>query len=428
MPAFSAPSGGGGFLAAFGKKAGEQEEKDRKKRKAEDYDSDEETEEAWAERDKKEQEAKRQKVLEAAKSGAGFTPSNAGTPAPESVAAESAAGSDVEADDEETQTPMGQGRSLFDRVTPRDPSATAPSKMGLFSNQTPSSYSNPFMSKTPSGLGGQSSTSNIFGNFSKPRESIEQDESDKTEAEKEQGLGDNTWKPNTPIKFGASTIESTTPAAPPPFGNLFGNNAQKPSTDNSGHLNIPKPTFGFGFGGQPFSSNNSRASTPGVTTDGEGASTAGEGEDDETAAPPEPQVEDQTGLRDSEKENEDLLFSAQMAKGMKWEDKKNDSGDMALGWADKGKGPLYVLKHKETGKVRLVLKVPPYGAAKMNFAPLKDVRYEVKGSSGKLVQGVFIDHLNGNEDSKGKLTKWMIHVGKEGDAERLAEILMAERS
>ena len=219
------------------------------------------------------------------------------------------------------------------------------------------------------------------------------DESDKAGPEKEQDSGDNTWKPNTPIKFGQSTsagTESTTPAAPPPsFSNLFGtSNTPKPTSDSTGHLNIPgaKPSIGFNFGGQPSSLGTSRATTPGVTTDGEGASTAGEDDDQEE----EEQVEDQTGLRPEEKEAEDVLFQIPMAKVMKWADKKDsDSGEMALGWVDKGKGPLYILKHKETGKARILLKVPPYGNAKMNFAPLKDTRYEIFGQGGEDGAGDF---------------------------------------
>lgn len=70
----SMPSGGASnFMAAFGKRANEQQEADRKKRKAEDYDSDEETEEQWAERDKKAQEEKRAKVMEDAKASSHST-------------------------------------------------------------------------------------------------------------------------------------------------------------------------------------------------------------------------------------------------------------------------------------------------------------------------------------------------------------------
>lgn len=439
MPSFSAPSNGNGFMAAFGKKANEQEEKERKKRKMDDYDSDEETEEAWAERDKIEQAAKRQRILDAAKSGSGFTPSGsaATTPAPESDIGEGSEKGSERGDDTDTEAPVGRGKSLFDRITPRESPAPGASKPSLFSAQTsdPSRASaNLFAPKTPSGLGTNSmTTSNNFSQFSKPRESIEITDYDKAEAEKEQGTGDHTWKPNTPIKFGGSTstaAESTTPAAPPPFSNLFGN-LQKSNTDSNGNLSVPKPTFGFNFGGQPPSVATSRASTPGFTTDGEGASTAGEEAEEEDHAPAEPQVEDQTGLRDSEKANEDLLFSVHMAKAMKWGEKKNDSGEIVWGWVDKGKGPVYILKHKETGKVRIVLKVPPYGTPRMNFEPLKNVEYEVpKGGSGKMVQGIFVDHLDEKVKGEGKvgLSKWLIQVGKKEDAESMAKTLMENRA
>lgn len=428
MPTFAAPAtGGGGFLAAFGKKANDQEEKERKKRKAEDYDSDEETEEQWAARDKAEQEAKKQKILDAAKSGAIFTPASAGTPA---------ASDDGHGVDDVEATPVAQAKGLPAWMTSQEPPATAPSKIGAKPTETPftpmTSSKFQFGSKTPFAAGGASSTSNIFGNASKPSDSTDTADADKTEAEKEQGRGDHTWKQSTPIKFGsglASGVGSTTPAGnPPSFGTLFGATNQKSASDASGHL--AKPNFGFNFGTQSSSLTNSRATTPGLTTDGEGASTAGEGEDEESAAPVEPQVEDQTGLRESELETEDVLFSVHKAKATKWDEKKSDSGEMSMGWVDRGKGPLYILKNKESGKVRVVLKVPPFGVTKMNFAPLKNMQYEVTGKAGKMVQGVFIDHLESSAAKEGasQFSKWLVQVGSKEDAEEIARVLMEERA
>lgn len=453
MPTFSAPTNGSnGFLAAFGQRANDEEEKQKKKRKAEDYDSDEETEEAWEARDKAEQEAKRQKIQDAAKSGSGFvfTPS----------AGPSEAGDDSAAEKEKTPAPEALsttiGKSLFDRITPADPptatktisnlfsaqtSETSKAPSNLFSANTPSAFSTQtsetpkttstlFGAKTPSAFGGALSTSNIFGNLAKTGTSSDASEKDKAQPEKEQGFGDNTWKPNTPIKFGASTTtgtESTTPAAPPPvFGNLFGANAQKPSADSTGHLNVPaaKAPIGFNFGGTP-SLAGSRATTPGVTTDGEGASTAGEGDNEPSDEAPqnEPQAEDLTGLQPEELEHEDCIFQVAIAKAKKWEDKKGSEVEMSQGWVDKGKGPLYMLKHKDTGVTRVVLKVPPYGNPAMNFALLKGAQYSVQGPKKQYAQGMFVDHLT--TKNKG-LSKWLIQVSN-GVGEQLAEVMMEQR-
>ena len=408
MPNFSAPSAGSnGFLASFDKKAGAEEDKERKKRKDNDYDSDEETEEAWAARDKIEQEAKRKKILADAKKGSGFVIS--ATPS----AAVSESGDTDNGSDKESAT----GGSLFDRITPRD----APKSSGLFSGAS---------KPTSNMFGTPAAGSNIFGHLSQPasdKDSVSSKdfEQDSVEPEKEAGPGDNTWKPNTPIKFGASTsnpTESTTPAAPPPvFGNLFGT-AQKTLNDNTGHLNVPgsKPTFGFNFGGQPGSLGTSRASTPGFTTDGEGASTAGEEEDQ--PPPQEEQVEDQTGLLAEEQEHEDVLLQVPVAKGAKFDEKKDpDTGEMAPGWVEQCKGPLYILKNKESGKVRVLLKVPPLGRPRMNFHPVKKMSYEAIGKKGTMIQGVFVDHFDTKNPTK--LSKWLITVGKAEDAKEIARLL-----
>jgi hypothetical protein len=403
MPSFSAPTASSGFMASFGKKAEAEQEKQRKKRKAADYDSDEESEEQWEMRDKDEQQAKRKKIEETAKSGSGFMlKGGANTP-------------------QESETPANAGKSLFERIS-KDPPATAPSKPSLFSSQAAGAekpISNMFGSKTPA----PKSSSNIFGN---DRAAGNDDSTNSTAGH---GVGDNTWKPTTPIKFGASATtaaESTTPAAPPPrFGNLFGSKPYaSTSGSGSGLLNVPgvKPTIGFNFGGQPSSSlATSRATTPGVTTDGEGASTAGEGEDEE---PPhtDPQVEDLTALLDEEKETEDVLFSVAMAKASKYDDKKDaESGEVKQSWVEKGKGPLYILKNKETGKVRVLLKIKPLGKPAMNFAVLPDTKFDLMGGKKTIISGPFVDHLA--YSNAGRPSRWTMQVGKPEDADEIQKVL-----
>lgn len=421
-------SGSNNFLAAFGKKASEQQEKDRKKRKDEDYDSEEETEEQWAERDRKAQEAKRLRALEDAKAGSGFVFKPTSKPAEQAEEKDAPKASAESQKDSGADKPAesAQGKSLFDRISM--PAATA-------STETPSLFSSQMAgSKTPtSNIFGSSATpakfstgSSLFGHLSKP---AAQDDAGKGESvEKQtQGSGDNTWKPSTPIKFGttgnAETTSTTPAAAPPSFGNLFGTKTQ--ASSSNGLLNVPsaKPALGFNFGTQPSSAGGSRATTPGVTTDGEGTgvSTAGDADNEPSDNPPahEAQVEDMTGLSAEETKDETLLFSVAMSKASKWDEKKTDDGGLAHGWVDKGKGPLYLLRNDASGKVRVLLKVPPYGAAKMNFPPLKGGGYEVQGKTGKQVTGTFYDHMS----EKPGLGKWLIAVGKKEDAEEVGRIL-----
>jgi hypothetical protein len=348
----------GGFLSAFGKKANAEEEKEKKKRKLDDYDSDEETEEEWAQRDEEEQKAKRQKIAEESKKASGF---------------------------------------VFN--------ATAAIKAG--------------------------EAVNVFGHLSQSASEASDNETDdgnaddKAEPEKAQGPGDNTWNMKTPIKFGASTSgnESTTPAAAPPAFNLFGTT---PATSSTGFLNVPsttKPSIGFNFLSNAGSSaGTSRASTPGITTDGEG-STAGDG-DDETQ-PSEPQVEDQTGLRPEETEHEDVVFSCPSATAKKVKTRKDENAPtgQSKGWVTVAIGPLYVLKNKDTGRARILLKVPPYGNAKMNFPLIAKMNYVVAGKKENMVQGAFVDHI---DEKPPKVAAYLLEVGAEV-APGLAKALMESR-
>ena len=268
---------------------------------------------------------------------------------------------------------------------------------------------------------------------------------DKADAEKAQGAGDNTWKPNTPLKFGASTTgrETTTPVAPPPsLGNLFGTTpatggsslfnftpgtgstnlfGSTPANGSSSLLNVPggnKPTINFNFASNPASSvATSRATTPGVTTDGEG-STAGDNDEDD-AQSNEPQVEDQTGLRPEETANETLLFTSHNVTAKKVKTKKDPDapGGQSRAWATVGCGPLYVLKNSDTGKTRVLLKVPPYGNAKMNFPLMDKMRYEISGKKKNLVQGAFMDHID--EPNTPKVAMYVLDVGAEAAGELL---------
>ena len=125
-----------------------------------------------------------------------------------------------------------------------------------------------------------------------------------------------------------------------------------------------------------------------------------------------------TGLSPEELKNETLLYTVARSKGQKWDEKKDDAGDMTKGWADKGKGPLYILKNNESGKVKVLQKIPPLGAVKMNFAVLKQT-YEVVGKTEKQVSCTFWDHMC----EKPGLGKWLISVGKKEDAVEIARIL-----
>ena len=110
------------FLSAFGQKANADEEKARKRRWDEDHDSDEEDKATWLARDKAEQAEKRRKIEEAAKSGPSFKlPASADKPAASSTpVAFQPPGAETPA---ETDSSANAGKSLFDRLGPREETA-----------------------------------------------------------------------------------------------------------------------------------------------------------------------------------------------------------------------------------------------------------------------------------------------------------------
>ncbi|EME82761.1 uncharacterized protein MYCFIDRAFT_196233 [Pseudocercospora fijiensis CIRAD86] len=333
---------GSSFLSSFEAAAKAQEEQDRKKRKSDDYDSDEETEEQWLKRDKEKQEAKRQKIEEAAKSAKGFS----------------------------------------------------------FTTSTSNGPTSPAKQPTAAAL------------------------------EKAQGKGDNTWKPETPIKFSlfnAGDNASTTPAVSPPKlggGSLFANSAVgkaaggglfsagSASTDTSSKL--APPSTGFNFSSQPSSLGVSRATTPGVTTDGE-ASTAAEGEDVDVETSNDPQAEDQTGLTTEEQDANDVLGEFHDVKTSKFE--LNDQGQKK--WVPKGFGVVYLLKDKETGKTRILSRVGT-GKLTLNYNPLKGSKYAIHPKKDTMVTAAFWDHLHTTEPALGQ---FIMTTSKAADASELARIL-----
>ncbi|KAK0272981.1 hypothetical protein LTR35_011751 [Friedmanniomyces endolithicus] len=421
----AAPTGGTNFLSVFGKKAEESVAEAKRKRFDEDYDSDDDgDQDAWEAKDREKQEVKRQKIEEAIKSAPGFrVPSTAtgeavkappvfklpGLGMPAAASSEPAAESAVE-----TPNPNA-GKSIFDRITfPAKASTTT----NLFSPQTASKDVT-----TPSffnSVNDGAAPAIKFG-AATPTKSAN---TNAVEAESQQGQGNNTWNPKTPIKFGAlNGTESTTPAAAPPsniFGGLFGANAV---AGNSSKL--APPPVGFAFGApKGVSADISRATSPGITTDGE-ASAAGDGPEGGDGEPGdqanEKQVEDMTALMDEELEAEDVLFQVPIAKTMKL----SREGGGAASWVEKGKGPLYILKNKTTGRTRVVMKIAPLGRLAMNFSPLEGFDY--KCAAGKrTLQATFVDHFEKGEG--GRPSSWTIQVREAKDAVAIAEILEEEKA
>lgn len=246
-------------------------------------------------------------------------------------------------------------------------------------------------------------------------------------------LGDNTWKVDSPIKFANSDnpeLKVTSPSpSKSPLGGLFGsptaNTTTEPSVKPTGIFSPtpakdPSGGFGFAFGGPPkltpanlalpsglASNNTSRATSPGATTGGESAAESNAGEDkDETTK--DPQL-DLTAAGPGE-EHEDVLITVK-AKAMIYTAEKKH-------WLSKGVGMLRVLKHRDSKKTRILMRQDPSGKIVLNAALVSTLKYE--HSPPKAVKMAI-------PTDTGKLSTWLIRVGKDEDAIELAKILEVEK-
>ena len=308
------------------------------------------------------------------------------------------------------------GPSLFDRIS-KD-------KDGKPIREIPQPDSQPVLQT--SNVFGQSFKSNSSSNlFSQPSDAA----SSFTSVNSKPGdspKGDHTWKADSPIKFAnssnAPSVNVTSPSpSKPTFGGLFG--ASKPNVIAEASTKATSSVFstppaktssvGFSFGLKPTTaslappSNNgsnttSRATSPGATTGESANESNADGEDDK--AEKHEQI-DLTSPGPGE-ENEDVVLQVK-AKALKWDTAKST-------WASKGVGPLRVLKNRESHLTRALLRQDPSGRIVLNFGLSKSFTYE--SSQSKTVRVPFLSE-------SGKIETWMIKVGNDDDAKKLAKSL-----
>ena len=247
-----------------------------------------------------------------------------------------------------------------------------------------------------------------------------------------------TWNPHSPILFGNTTptpIGTTNPtvsiteATPTKTAtsNLFGNLNNSGSTSNtpfsgfglfgsnSNALASGGSTpggVGYSFGGQPSTTSSlfpsaavstatSRATSPGNTTDGDSA-----------AEDPDAEKHEQLDLTAGGpgEEDEEVVHSVR-AKATKFIPKE---GDTASSWKPMGVGPLRLLKHKETGAARLVLRADPRGQIVLNKSLLAKVDYKPDNKTVKFLAA---------SDGGNGLETWILQVKTAEMAEALAEVM-----
>jgi hypothetical protein len=262
---------------------------------------------------------------------------------------------------------------------------------------------------------------------------------------------DQTWKPDSPIRFGTSTnappavsVTAATPtkigspsgifgglasSSPKPFSNLFGNSSDPksvtignpPTSSLFGNLNSAKGSastnVGFGFGAASGASSllpsvagsatTSRATSPGATTDG----------DSGADADPDAEHHEQINLTAGGpgEEDEEVVHEVR-AKALKWIEKKDDENAK---WDTRGVGPLRVLKHKDTGIARILLRGDPSGKIILNKGLLPKISYEASAKTVKFVAAA---------DVGEGLETWIVQVKTPEFAEKLAEVLESNKS
>lgn len=322
-----------------------------------------------------------------------------------------------------------------EKVDDSEKPLTTPNKSNPF-RQSQGLGSSVFGKPTSSGSGaplfGESSSSfsfgsGAFGKASPPAPVAPMFGSNKSPS------GDNTWKVHSPIKFASSDnpqLKVTSPSpSKSPLGALFGSPTANTTTESSVKpTGIFSPTpvkdpgggFGFAFGGPPKlvpgnlalpsglgSNTTSRATSPGATTGGESAAESNAGEDkDETTK--DPQL-DLTAAGPGE-EHEDVLFTVKAKAMIYAAEKKN--------WLSKGVGMLRVLKHRDSKKTRILMRQDPSGKIVLNVALVGTLKYE--HSPPKVVKMAI-------PTDTGKLSTWLVRVGKDEDAMELAKILEVEK-
>ena len=474
VPKFGNPTN---FLDAFSKKAATDEKKEKAKRKADEFDSDEDNEEEWERKDAERQAAKKQKVAELAKDEFKFKMSTTATsekgkaPPPFSVSSSTTRSPTKNLGAEKTKDTPTPGRSIFDRIEkdtngepkrqmpPPEPnksgfeflsaptstpsskptsssstaspssqnifsaSASSPSTQNIFSTPTNTSSIQNIFNATTAPTDQKTPEKKRLGGFGTPREN--------PEATKlfsgfstSPNSGDNTWNPNTPIKFGTSqaapainiTAATPTPAAsskqtsvldsavkPKPFAG-FGQGlfSSTPATSSATPTLGFSSGVGFNFGAPPTStsslapSNNASAATSRGTTPDTG------GTSDEEVTPDE-----QINLASEGKgeETEETLFNGRARiQELDGETKKLET---------RGIGPLRLLKHKESGKCRLVGRIDSSGKVVLNAGLMPSIKYE-KASEKQVRFGAL--------NAQGRISTWVVRFKEGAMAEEFAKV------
>ncbi|QDS71071.1 hypothetical protein FKW77_008838 [Venturia effusa] len=247
--------------------------------------------------------------------------------------------------------------------------------------------------------------------------------------------GDQTWKPDSPIKFNSSSTEapkfsftastpktatstgfSFSPIAATPSGatsapasSLFGSTNPGSSlfgaSKSSGSLFVPSGSSSVLPSGA-----TSRATTPGVS-DVSGAETTG-GEQEETSNDPQ---SDLIGM-EAAKKGHDVLFEQEKVKASRYE--VDPTGKKTPAWATQGVGPIAILKDQATGVTKILMKKVPNGGIVINTRLMPSMTYQ---QIAKRVRFGVVD------PTTSKMEQWIVQVPTEDEAKKFVEVCDAHK-
>ncbi|KAL8785185.1 MAG: hypothetical protein Q9213_003532 [Squamulea squamosa] len=356
------------------------------------------------------------------------------------------------------------GRSLFDRIE-RDPKGQpikapvdlkdvnlgqsilkTPKVGGLLdrANQAPSSNifgtinAAPGDNTTTSNTGAKSTsttpaTNSAFNLFTKPSSPTAAPMANTTVSETGSSPGsDHTWKAGTPVKFsetsGAPSTNFTSPSpSKTPLSGLFG--APKPSSTSETPASFmfkpldssstkPAPLT-FGISAPPKDSlappsetqseSTSRATSPGA---GESGNDASDQVHEEESHPNLDTTEASRAEAD-----EDTIFEVK-AKAHKHKESKHFNAttgkdEVTRNWVLQGHEQFRILKHRDTKKTRMLMKLKVNGRVILNAGLQKSLNYVL--ATPKTIRVPV--------PTESKVESWTIQVGKEADAKELVRLL-----
>ncbi|KAK4449159.1 nucleoporin nup61 [Podospora aff. communis PSN243] len=229
----------------------------------------------------------------------------------------------------------------------------------------------------------------------------------------------NTFNAGTPtFSFGGASSQpngTSMFSQPPSTTSMFGNSLA-PGGGTSTGTNSP-----FTFGGA-----SSLATTPATGTPEPSAPEESRGTNADGDEAPQEQIsltEGGPGEEDESVVHEIRAKAVKLVTGGDSED--DDSGSTKdkkkSPWVTQGIGPLRLLKHKNTGAVRMLLRAEPRGHVALNKLVLPNFIYKVEPAGSK-----YVKLTTATDDGKG-LETWMLQVKTPDAAKQLAESLEANK-